>query len=77
VFCIGDDRRDMQWRGRLQVFLGRCFLSGRIGASWARSVSGSLTLAEAADAFERSGLRNRWQIAIHPRSMLITSKPCE
>jgi len=77
VFCIGDDRRDMQWRGRLQVLLGRCFLSGRIGASWARSVSGSLTLAEATDAFERSGLRNRWQIAIRPRSMLITSKPGE
>lgn len=77
VFCIGDDRRDMQWRGRLQVLLGRCFLSGRIGASWARSVSGSLTMTEAADAFERSGLRNRWQMAIRPRSMLITSKPGE
>jgi ubiquinone/menaquinone biosynthesis C-methylase UbiE len=77
VFCIGDDRRDMQWRGKLQVFLGRCFLSRRIGASWARSLSGSLTLAEAADALEHSELRDRWQIAAHPRSMLITSKPGE
>jgi SAM-dependent methyltransferase len=75
VFCIGDDRRDMQWRGKLQVFLGRCFLSRRIGASWARSLSGSLTLAEAADALEHSQLRDRWQMAIRPRSMLITSKP--
>ncbi|HEY2892977.1 MAG TPA: class I SAM-dependent methyltransferase [Pirellulales bacterium] len=75
VFCIGDDRRDMQWRGKLQVFLGRCFLSRRIGASWARSLMGSLTLAEAADALEHSQLRDRWQIAIRPRSMLITSKP--
>jgi SAM-dependent methyltransferase len=75
VFCIGDDRRDMRLRGKLEVLIGRCFLSRRIGASWARSVSGCLTPAEAADALERSGLRARWQIAVRPRSMLITSKP--
>ena len=75
VFCIGDDRRDLNWRGKLQVLLGRCFMSRRIGSSWARSLSGCLTPAEAADALDRSGLRDRWQIAIRPRSMLITSKP--
>lgn len=75
VFCIGDDRRDLNWRGKLEVLLGRFFLSRRIGSSWARSLSGCLTPAEAADALERSGLRDRWQIAIRPRSMLITSKP--
>ena len=75
VFCIGDDRRDLNWRGKLEVLLGRCFLSRRIGSSWAASLSGCLTPAEAADALERSGLRDRWQIAIRPRSMLITNKP--
>lgn len=75
VFCIGDDRRDLNWLGTLQVLLGRCFLSRRIGSSWAHSLSGCLTPTEAADALERSGLRDRWQIAIRPRSMLITSKP--
>lgn len=75
VFCIGDDRRDMNWRGKLQMLLGRCFLSRRIGTVWAQSVSGCLTASEAADALQRSELRDRWQIAIEPRSMRITSKP--
>jgi ubiquinone/menaquinone biosynthesis C-methylase UbiE len=75
MFCIGDDRRDMNWRGKLQVLLGRFFLSRRIASVWARSVSGCLTLAEAGDALQRSGLQHRWQIAIRPRAMLITSKP--
>lgn len=75
VFCIGDDRRDLNWRGKCEVLLGRFFLSRRIGSSWAHSVLGCLTPTEAADALERSGLRDRWQIATHPRSMLITSKP--
>jgi ubiquinone/menaquinone biosynthesis C-methylase UbiE len=74
VFCIGDDRRDMNWQGKLTVLLGRFLLSRRVGDVWARSVSGCLTLSEAADALQRSGLRDRWQIAIRPRSMLITSK---
>jgi ubiquinone/menaquinone biosynthesis C-methylase UbiE len=75
VFCIGDDRRDMNWLGKLQVLLGRCLLSRRIGTVWAQSVSGCFTLAEAADALQRSELRDRWQTAVQPRSMLITSKP--
>jgi SAM-dependent methyltransferase len=75
VFCIGDDRRDMNWQGKLQVLLGRCFLSRRIGTAWAQSVMGCLTPSEAADVLQRSGLRDRWQIAVQPRTMLITSKP--
>jgi SAM-dependent methyltransferase len=74
VFCIGDDRRDLNWRGRLQVFLGRCLLSRRIGSSWARSVSGCLTPDEAAEILERSQLRGQWQIESRARTMLITSK---
>ncbi len=77
VLCIGEDRRDMNWQGKLQVLLGRFFLSRRIASVWARSVVGCLTPAEAADALQRSGLRDRWQIAIRPRAMLITSKPRE
>jgi ubiquinone/menaquinone biosynthesis C-methylase UbiE len=77
VVCIGDDRRDMQWQGKLQVLLGRFLLSRRIGTVWARSVVGCLTPPEAVDALQRSGLRDRWQMAIRPRSMLITSKPFE
>jgi len=77
VFCIGEDRRDMNWQGKLQVLLGRFHLSRRIGTVWARSVPGCLTPSEATDALQRSGLRDRWQIAIRPRSMFITSKPRE
>jgi SAM-dependent methyltransferase len=77
VFCIGDDRRDMSWQGRLTVLVGRHLLSRRIGSVWARSISGCLTPTEAADALERSQLRDRWQMAIRPRAMLITSKPSE
>jgi SAM-dependent methyltransferase len=73
VFCIGDDRRDLNWRGKLEVLLGRCLHSRLIGSSWVRSLSGCLTPTEAADALERSDLRDRWRIAIHPRTMLITS----
>jgi len=75
VFCIGDDRRDLNWLGKLQVLLGRCVLSRRIGSSWAHSLTGCLTPVEAADALERSELRGRWQITKRSRSMLITSKP--
>jgi SAM-dependent methyltransferase len=74
VFCIRDDRRDLNWRGKLEVFLGRCFLSRRIGSSWARSVSGCLTPDEAAAILDRSQLRGRWQMACTPRTMLITSR---
>jgi ubiquinone/menaquinone biosynthesis C-methylase UbiE len=74
-FCIGDDRRDMNWRGRLIVLIGRQFLSRRVGNVWARSISGCLTSTEAANALQRSKLRDRWQMAIRPRAMLITSKP--
>jgi ubiquinone/menaquinone biosynthesis C-methylase UbiE len=77
VVCIGDDRRDMKWQGKLQVLLGRFLLSRRIGSVWARSVVGCLTPAEAVDALQRSGLRDRWEMAIRPRAMLITSKPPE
>jgi SAM-dependent methyltransferase len=77
LFCIEEDRRDMNWRGKLQVLLWRCFLSRRVGNVWARSVSGCFTPSEVADMLERSRLRDRWQIAIRPRSMLITSKPRE
>jgi ubiquinone/menaquinone biosynthesis C-methylase UbiE len=31
VFCIGDDRRDLNWRGMLEVLLGRCLHSRLIG----------------------------------------------
>lgn len=75
VFCIGDDRRDMNWLGKLEMRVKRCFISRPIGKAWALSVSGCLTPAEAAEALQRSGLRDRWQISIRPRSMLITSKP--
>lgn len=75
VFCISDDRRDMNWRGALQVLLGRYCLSRRIGASWKRSVSGCLTVAEAGDALGQSKLKNRGQIAMQRRTMLIHSIP--
>jgi ubiquinone/menaquinone biosynthesis C-methylase UbiE len=75
VFCLGDDRRDMNWLGRLEMRLKRCFISRPVGTAWALSVSGCLTPAEAAEALQRSDLRDRWQIAIRQRSMLITSKP--
>ncbi|HEY2838183.1 MAG TPA: class I SAM-dependent methyltransferase [Pirellulales bacterium] len=77
VFCIGDDRRDMKWQGKLIVLVGRFLLSRRVGSVWARSVSGCLTPTEAADALQRSALRDRWQMAVRPRAMLITSKPRE
>ncbi|MDZ4819952.1 MAG: class I SAM-dependent methyltransferase [Planctomycetota bacterium] len=77
VFCIGDDRRDMNWRGKLVVRVGRFFLSRRVGTAWAQSFSGCLTPTEATDALQRSALRDRWQMAVNPRAMLITSKPRE
>jgi ubiquinone/menaquinone biosynthesis C-methylase UbiE len=77
AFWIGDDRRDMNWQGKLILLVGRMFLSRRVGSVWARSVSGCLTPSEAIDALQRSELRDRWQIAIRPRAMRITSKPLE
>jgi SAM-dependent methyltransferase len=71
AFCISDDRRDMDWRGRLQVLWGRCLLSRRIGASWARSISGCLTTAEATEALARSQLGERAEIVTNRRTMLI------
>ncbi len=75
VFCIGDDRRDLTWRGRFEVFWARIFLSRRIGASWGHSLAGSLTPAETAAALDRSKLRGRGHIDVYPRKMLITSGP--
>jgi SAM-dependent methyltransferase len=74
VFCIGDDRRDMNWQGKLQVMVGRCILSRRIGASWERSLLGCLTPAEVGVVLERSELHDRWHITTRSRTMLITSK---
>jgi ubiquinone/menaquinone biosynthesis C-methylase UbiE len=74
VFCLGDDRRDMNLLGRLQVYLAQRFISRELGAVWAESISGCFTPAEAADALERSALRDRWHMKVGPRSMLITSK---
>jgi SAM-dependent methyltransferase len=75
VFCIGDDRRDMNLWGKLQVRLLRMFISERVGSAWARSVSGCLTPLEAAEILQRSALCDRWQMAVSARAMLITSKP--
>lgn len=77
IFCIGDDRRDMNWRGKLVMRVGRLFVSRRIGAVWGRAVFGCFTPSEAMDLLQRTALRDRWQIALSPRSMLITSKPRE
>ena len=74
LLCIGDDRRDMGLPGKLKMLLGRLYISRRIGTAWAQSVFGCLTTAEAADALQRSRLRDQWQMAIRPRSMLITRK---
>lgn len=75
VFWIGDDRRDMNWMGKLFMLVGRMFLSRRVGSVWARSVSGCLTPSEAREIFQRSKLRDRWQIAVLPRAIVLTSKP--
>ncbi len=56
VLCIIEDRRDMTWRGKLQVFVSRRFLSPRVGSVWARSIDGCLTTAEAENALQRSSL---------------------
>lgn len=75
IFCISDDRRDMNWRGKLQVLLGRCSLSRRIGSSWLRSVRGCLTSEEAAAALAKSQLRDRGQISVRSRTLFIQSFP--
>jgi ubiquinone/menaquinone biosynthesis C-methylase UbiE len=75
IFCIADDRRDLNWQGTLEVLVGRFIHSRRIGSSWARSLLGCFTPSEVTDALERSALRDRWQMTVRPRSMLITSKP--
>ena len=72
VFCIRDDRRDLNLLGKAQVLLGRCFLSRRIGSSWARSVSGCFTPDEAEAILERSQLRGRWEMTCTPRTLLVT-----
>lgn len=77
IFCISDDRRDLNWRGKLQVLLGRCSLSRRIGSSWRRSVSGCLTPQEAAAALARSELRDCGQISVRSRTLFIRGRPCD
>ncbi|TWT34868.1 class I SAM-dependent methyltransferase [Blastopirellula retiformator] len=75
LFWIGDDRRDMNWIGKSIMLIGRMFLSQRIWSVWTQSVHGCLTSEEAIAAIQGSALRDRWQIAILPRAIVLTSKP--
>ena len=71
-FVVSDERRDITWRGRLQVMSGLRILSRRIGDSWRQSLAGCFTADEVAEILQSSDLRDGWQMVRSPRMVLIT-----
>ena len=76
-FVVSDERRDITWRGRLQVMSGLRILSRRIGASWRQSLAGCFTADEVAQILQTSELRDCWEMVRSPRMVLITGNKQE
>ncbi len=73
-FCISDDRRDLNWLGKIGVGIGMLVHSHRISRSWKQSIEGSFTPAEVEQLLQDSDLRNCWDIEVGSRMMLITGQ---
>lgn len=73
AFFISDDRRDLNWLGRLQVLLGVLVLSRRIGQSWQESLRGCYSADEVRQMLQDSALRDRWEMSLYPRLMTVHS----
>jgi len=71
LFCIEDERRDLTFRGKLAVMLGKYLMARQVRHSWMRSIDGSYTPEELKPLLENSDLQDSYELIIRSRLLFV------
>lgn len=71
LFCIEDERRDLTFRGKLMVMMGKYLMARQVRHSWMRSLDGSYTPEELKPLLEASELKGHYEMIVKPRLLFV------